>query len=122
MNRIPEDAAANMRSLFFSMFGGPDRLDCWLNETADELASTGPALPTAFVLPLPMQTLALKPREVLDTLLDKLHGLKVWEYDLKRENGLVRVYDRTSGHLVEEADLELLPVLRAKYGDNLREE
>jgi len=122
MNRVPDEAAANMRSLFFSMFGGPDRLDCWLNDTADELATAGPEMPAAMVLPLPLQTLALKPREVLDTLLDKLHGLKVWEYDLKKEQGLAKVYDRTSGHLVEEAGLELLPVLRAKYGDNLREE
>jgi hypothetical protein len=121
MNRIPDDAAANMRSLFFSMFGGPDQLDCWLNRSADDLASMGPA-PAAFALPLPLQNLVMRPREVLDTLLDKLHALKVWEYDLKREQGLAKVYDRTSGHLVEEAGLELLPVLRAKYGDNLREE
>jgi hypothetical protein len=122
MNRIPDETAANMRSLFFSMFGGPDKLDCWLNDSADELASMGLALPAALALPLPLQTLVLRPREVLDTLLDKLHGLKVWEYDLKRERGLIKVYDRASGHLVEEAGIELLPVLRAKYGDNLREE
>lgn len=120
MKRIPEDIAANLRSLFFSLFGGPDKLDCWLNRSADELASMGP-VPTAIALSLPMQTLALHPKEVLDTLLEKLHDLKVWEYDLKIEPGLLRVYDRTSGHLVEEADIDLLPVLRAKYGDNIKE-
>ena len=121
MNRIPDDAAADMRSLFFSMFGGPDKLDCWLNRSADELAAMGP-VPAALALPLPMQTIVMKPKEMLDMLLDNLHDLRVWEYELRKNGEVARVYDLTSGHLLEEADLELLPALQEKYGDNLREE
>ena len=122
LNMIPDDIAANIRSMFFSMFGGPDRLDCWISQGADEMASMGEEMSVAQVLPMPMQNLVLKPKEVMDTLIDKLHALKVWEYCLKTNGERVKVYDLTSGHLLEEADLELLPALQEKYGDNLREE
>jgi hypothetical protein len=109
-----QQAAAEIRSLFFSLFGGAERLDCIVTQGADELAKGG-VIPPLFNLPLQVQALASRPQELLDVLLDQLHDLGVWEYRLEWDEESVRVFDAVSGHLIEEGDAGALSHLQSKY-------
>jgi hypothetical protein len=129
---LPPDAVAGLRSIFFSLFGSPAKLDCWLTRMADELADTGnpkarPVSLDATVIPAAFQAWMHRPREVVDLLLERLHDFSVWGYTVKiagqGEIFKARVFDQNSGHLVEEVkgpDPESLTLfMKEKYGPNV---
>jgi len=129
---LPPEALEGMRSIFFTLFGSPAKLDCWLTRMADELADAGnPAVRTvsldATVIPAAFQAWMHRPREVVDLLLERLHDFSVWGYAVRiigqGKSFKVRVFDQASGHLVEEVegpDLEsLAQSLKEKYGPNV---
>jgi hypothetical protein len=130
---LPPETAAGIRSIFFSLFGGPAKLDLWLTGIADALADAGNPgtrlLPlNVAAIPVAWQSWMHRPREVVDMLLERLHDLSVWGYMVKivRRGKVFRamVLDQTSGHLMEVAegfDLEgLTQTLAEKYGPNLQ--
>ena len=85
---LPPETAAGIRSIFFSLFGGPAQLDAWLTGIADALADAGN--PRTRPLPLPMADIPVawqswmhRPGEVVDMLLERLHDLSVWGYTVK---------------------------------------
>ncbi len=129
---LPPETAVGIRSIFFSLFGGPAQLDAWLTGIADVLANAGN--PRTRPLPLPMadipvawQSWMYRPGEVVDMLLERLHDLSVWSYTVKifRRGKVFQamVVDQSSGHLMEAAEgseLEgLIQSLAEKYGPNL---
>jgi len=129
---LPPETAAGIRSIFFSLFGGPAQLDAWLTGIADALADAGN--PRTRPLPLPMADIPMafqswmhRPGEVVDMLLERLHDLSVWGYTVqifRRGEGFQgMVSDQTSGHLMEAAEgseIEgLTQSLAEKYGPNL---
>jgi len=129
---LPPKALEGLRSIFFTLFGSPAKLDCWLTRMADELADTGnpkarPVSLDATVIPAAFQSWMHRPREVVDLLLERLHDFSVWGYTVKiMRRGKVfeaRVLDQASGHLVEEVegpDPESLGhSLKEKYGPNV---
>ena len=111
---LPPETAAGIRSIFFSLFGGPAKLDLWLTRIADELADAGN--PRTRPLPLPMADIPValqqswmhRPREVVDMLLERLHDLSVWGYTVQifRRGKVFQamVVDQSSGHLMEVAE------------------
>lgn len=121
-----------MRSIFFTLFGSPAKLDCWLTRMADELADSGnpkvrPVSLDATVIPAAFQSWMHRPREVVDLLLERLHDFSVWGYTVRiaRQEGIFKagVFDQASGHLVEEAESldegGLAQSLMEKYGPNV---
>jgi len=129
---LPPEALEGLRSIFFTLFGSPAKLDCWLTRMADELADAGnpavrPVSLDATVIPVAFQSWMHRPREVVDLLLERLHDFSVWGYTVKimRRGKVfeVRVLDQVSGHLVEETegpDEEgLANSLKEKYGPNV---
>jgi len=129
---LPPDAVAGLRSIFFSLFGSPAKLDCWLTRMADELADTGnpkarPVSLDATVIPAAFQAWMHRPREVVDLLLERLHDFSVWGYTVKimqtETTYTARVFDQNSGHLVEETEgpepESLAHSLKEKYGPNV---
>jgi hypothetical protein len=129
---LPPEALEGMRSIFFTLFGSPAKLDCWLTRIADELADAGnpvvrPVSLDATVIPAVFQAWMHRPREVVDLLLERLHDFSVWGYTVKiMRQGKVfqaRVLDQASGHLVEEAENpdpeNLARPLKEKYGPNV---
>jgi len=129
---LPPETTAGIRSIFFSLFGGPAQLDAWLTGIADALADAGnpgtrPLLLPLADIPVAFQSWMHRPREVVDMLLERLHDLSVWGYTVKiirREKVFqAMVMDQTSGHLLEAAegfDLDALTQsLAEKYGPNL---
>jgi hypothetical protein len=129
---LPPEALEGLRSIFFTLFGSPAKLDCWLTRMAEELADAGnPAVrPVALdtgVIPVAFQSWMHRPREVVDLLLDRLHDFSVWGYTVRivRQGEIfkARVFDRDSGHSVEEVegpDPESLALsLKGKYGPNV---
>jgi hypothetical protein len=129
---LPPETAAGIRSIFFSLFGGPARLDAWLTGIADALADAGN--PRTRPLPLPLADIPVawqswmhRPGEVVDMLLERLHDLSVWGYtvEIVRRGKVFRamVVDQTSGHLMEVAEgsglEDLTQSLAEKYGPNL---
>jgi hypothetical protein len=129
---LPPETAAGIRSIFFSLFGGPAQLDAWLTGIADALADAGNQrtrpLPLPMVdIPVAWQSWMHRPGEVVDMLLERLHDLSVWGYTVKiiRRGKAFQamVVDQTSGHLMEVAEgfeLEgLTQSLVEKYGPNL---
>jgi hypothetical protein len=129
---LPPEALEGMRSIFFTLFGSPAKLDCWLTRMADELADAGnsavrPVSLDATVIPAAFQAWMHRPREVVDLLLDRLHDFSVWGYTVKigRQGGIfkARVFDQASSHLAEEVegpDPENLAFsLKEKYGPSV---
>jgi len=129
---LPPETAAGIRSIFFSLFGGPARLDAWLTGIADALADAGnpgtrPLPMNVAAIPVAFQSWMHRPGEVVDMLLERLHDLSVWSYTVKivRRGKVFQsmVSDQTSGHLLEVAEgfeLEgLTQSLAEKYGPNL---
>ncbi len=107
----PLQAAEVIRSIFFSMFGGAQRLDCIITMAANEPNQTLPS----FQLPEFLHGLASKPTDLVDLLLDQLHGLGVWEYRLESDEKSVRVIDTVTGHIIEEKSSEAITALQKKY-------
>jgi hypothetical protein len=129
---LPPEALEGLRSIFFTLFGSPAKLDCWLTRIADELADAwNPAVrPVSLdtgVIPVAFQSWMHRPREVVDLLLDRLHDFSVWGYTVKiMRRGKVfqaMVLDQASGHLVEEVESpdpeSLTHCLKEKYGPNV---
>jgi len=129
---LPPEALEGLRSIFFSLFGSPAKLDCWLTRMADELANAGnpavrPVSLDATAIPVAFQSWMHRPLEVVDLLIERLHDFSVWGYTVKimRRGKVfeVRVLDQASGHLVEEVegpDPEVLArLLKEKYGPNV---
>ena len=129
---LPPEALEGLRAIFFTLFGSPAKLDCWLTRMADELADAGnPAVrPVSLdtgVIPVAFQSWMHRPREVVDLLLERLHDFSVWGYTVKiMQTGTTctaRVFDQNSGHLVEEAEGpepdSLAHSLKEKYGPNV---
>jgi len=129
---LPPEALEGLRSIFFTLFGSPAKLDCWLTRMADELARTGnplvrPVSLDATVIPAAFQAWMHRPREVVDLLLERLHDFSVWGYTVKimqtETTYTARVFDRDSGHLVEEVEglyqEKLACSLKEKYGPNV---
>jgi hypothetical protein len=129
---LPPEAVAGLRSIFFTLFGSPAKLDCWLTRMADDLADAGnpsvrPVSLDASVIPAAFQAWMHRPREVVDLLLERLHDFSVWGYTVKitGQGGILkaRVLDQSSGHLVEEAENpdpeNLARSLKEKYGPNV---
>jgi hypothetical protein len=129
---LPPEALEGLRALFFTLFGSPAKLDCWLTRMADELADAGnpavrPVSLDAAVIPTAFQAWMHRPREVVDLLLERLHDFSVWGYTVEiMRRGEVfeaRVLDQASGHLVEEAESpepdNLVQLLMEKYGPNV---
>jgi hypothetical protein len=108
--------------LIAALFGGPEKLDCWLTKTADRLADPRIAKPTvipAAVVPASFQALMRHPREVIDGLLEKLHELNTWEYGVRVQDGRAEVTDDLTGHVVEVVRVntsEEIEELVKKYG------
>jgi len=129
---LPPEALEGLRSIFFTLFGSPAKLDCWLTRMAEELADSGnpavrPVSLDAAAIPAAFQVWMHRPREVVDLLLDRLHDFSVWGYTVKiMRRGKVfqaMVLDQASGHLVEEAESpesdNLVLALMEKYGPNV---
>ncbi|MFZ5451610.1 MAG: hypothetical protein ACOZF2_07040 [Thermodesulfobacteriota bacterium] len=129
---LPPDAVEGLRSIFFSLFGSPAKLDYWLTRMADELADAGnpavrPVSLDATAIPVAFQSWMHRPREVVDLLLERLHDFSVWGYTVKimRRGKIFQamVLDQASGHVVEEAESpesdNLTHCLKEKYGPNV---
>jgi hypothetical protein len=89
--------------LIGALFGGLEKLDCWLTKAADQLADREKAKPATLPVTLPekFQELMRRPKEAIDGLLEKLHELHTWEYGVRVQGGLARVTDNLTGHVVE---------------------
>ena len=91
-------------SLIAVLFGGREQLDCWLSKTADQLADPEIAKPAAIpgtMIPESFQALMLRPREVIDGLLERLQELHTWDYTVRVQGGLATVIDDLTGHVAE---------------------
>jgi hypothetical protein len=119
---LSSEMVTGMQTLFFSMFGGPQNLDCWMTGMADVLASPQPApVPTALV-PEHFQAWMSRPSEVIDHLLEQMHSLWTWKYLIRpAQDGGYEVVDETTGHVVETVagGPEAVQSLAAKYGPNI---
>ena len=132
VSHVPPELMERVRGMFISLFGGKEKLDCWLTRIADELADSGnPAnRPIKFdpsLIPEEVQSLMHRPKEVVDHILERLSSLSVFGYAAKiikqGEVSLATVSDQTSGHVIEEAagpdPDSLIQSLVEKYGHNL---
>lgn len=130
--QMAPELMAQMRGMFLGMFGGPEKLDCWLTTTAEELADPhNPELrPIALdrsMIPEQFQALMHRPREVVDTILEKLEVLLIFEYQARIVEcaGAFKfiVLDKVSGHSIEEMEGldpdNLIHSLMEKYGSSL---
>lgn len=131
-SQIPPELITQMRGMFLGMFGGPEKLDCWLTTTAEELADIhNPELrPIALdpsMIPAQFQDLMHRPHEVVDIILEKFDALSIFEYQARivKYNGAFKyiVLDKLSGHIIEEKEGpdsdNLTRFMMEKYGSNL---
>ncbi len=110
--------------LVAALFGGLEKLDCFITGAADRLAESDLAKPAVF-LPIPqgLKGLVDRPREALDLMLEKLDDLGVWGYTIRVKDRVATVTDDLTGHVVETAHIDEWPqihVLAAKYGRNVK--
>jgi len=108
------------KDLLLSLFGDTDKMDCWLNNMADQVAPLAGVIFPSFFTSLTGHKVIMNPKEALSELLDKLQDLGIWEYRLECRNGFVRVFDCSTGHLIEEVEHGSLSSLLNKYGKTLR--
>jgi hypothetical protein len=119
---LSSEMVTGMRTVFFSMFGGPENLDCWLTGMADALASPQPAPAIPAQVPDHFRAWMSRPSEVIDHLLEQMHGLWTWKYLIRgTQEGGYEVVDVTTGHVVETVvgRPEVVQWLAAKYGPNI---
>lgn len=129
---LPPEMRAQIAAPFLTMFGGQDKLDCWLTKTADQLADPGnPAIRPISLdqarFPAEFQSWMHRPGEVVDHILEQLESLAIFGYTAKivkqGEIPLAIITDQASSHIIEEAagpDPEsLIRSLGEKYGPNL---
>ncbi|MDD5640420.1 MAG: hypothetical protein PHX53_02140 [Syntrophales bacterium] len=111
-------------NLIGALFGGLDKLDCWLTKAADQLADPDKAKPATLPVAIPesFRNLMQRPREVIDGLLEKLHELNTWGYGVRVKGGRAEVTDNLSGHVVETVRInspEEIQALVEKYGPSV---
>ena len=129
---IPPELLERVRGMFSALFGGKEKLDCWLTRIADELADAGnpanrPIRLDPSLIPEEFQSVMHRPKEVVDLILEKLESLSVFGYTAKiikqGEVSLAIMSDQTSGHVRKEAagpePDSLIRSLVEKYGHNL---
>ena len=89
--------------LIAALFGGREKLDCWLTIAADQLADPENAKPATLPVTLPekFQELMRRPREAIDGLLEKLDDLGTWRYTIRVRDGLATVTDDLTDHIIE---------------------
>jgi len=107
------------------LFGGREKLDCWLTNAADWLADPEKAKPLFLPISLPRsyRELVCRPREALDAMLEKLDDLGVWGYTISVQVGQATVTDDLTGHVLETASIAEWPQihdLAQKYGQNVK--
>jgi len=130
--RIPPELMERVRGMFLTLFGGKEKLDCWLTRIADELADAdSPAIrPIRLdpsLIPEEFQSVMHRPKEVVDLIVERLDSLSVFGYTAKiigqGEAFLAIVSDQASGHVIEVAagsdPDNLIQSLAEKYGSNL---
>ena len=129
---IPPELMERVRGMFLTLFGGKEKLDCWLTRIADELADAdNPAIRPirldSSLIPEEFQSVMHRPKEVVDLIAQRLDSLSVFGYTAKiiklGEVYLVIMSDQASGHVIEEAagpePDNLIRSLVEKYGHNL---
>lgn len=117
--------------MFVALFGGKEKLDYWLTEIADELAnpddpSVRPLKLDSALVPMDIQALMYKPKEVVDMLIESTDNLGVFEYrtEVKKVTGgfLAITFDQLTGHVIEEMEGPdqdiLVRSMMEKYGHN----
>jgi hypothetical protein len=106
------------------LFGGPEKLDCWITKAADQLADPNLAKPIVFPsVPEALRRLVDRPQEALDLMLERLDDLGIWGYTVKVRDGLATVTDDLTGHVLEATPIMEWPqihVLADKYGQNVK--
>jgi hypothetical protein len=119
---LSPEMVSGMRNLFFSMFGGPENLDCWMTGMADALVSPQPAPVPLDMVPVHFRAWMARPSEVIDHLLEQMHSLWTWKYLIRgAQEGGYEVIDETTGHVVETiaGKPEVVQSLTAKYGPHV---
>jgi len=115
-----DQATVNPGQVFFLMFGGPEKFDCWLSRIADEAVdprkTQAPNLPPGLVPPQ-FADLMHRPLEVVDFILDNLERLGVWQYEVRTEGQECLVIDQITGHIIESLAMGpgVLEQLETKY-------
>jgi hypothetical protein len=106
------------------LFGGPEKLDCWLTKAADQLTDPNLAKPVVLPsVPQALRELVNRPQEALDLMLVRLDDLGIWGYTVKVVDGLASVTDDLTGHLLEVVEIGEWPQINAladKYGQNVK--
>jgi hypothetical protein len=107
------------------LFGGREKLDCWITRAADWLTDPDKAKPVFLPVTLPRNYIELlhRPREALDLMLEKLEDLGVWGYTISVQDGQATVTDDLTGHVLEAAPIVEWPQihdLAQKYGQNVK--
>jgi hypothetical protein len=129
---IPPELMKRVRCMFLTLFGGKEKLDCWLTRISDELADADnpanrPIRLDPSLIPEEFQSVMHRPKEVVDLIVERLDSLSVFGYTAKvigqGEASLAIVSDQASGHVIEEAagpdPANLIHSLVKKYGHNL---
>ncbi len=111
-------------NLITVLFGGREKLDCWITQAADLLADPKLLKPVVFTsVPESFRELVNHPKEALDLMLERLDDLGIWGYTIKMKDGLAEVTDDLTGHVLETAPVAEWPQIHAladKYGQNVR--
>jgi len=131
VSHVPPELMQQVRSMFVALFGGKEKLDYWLTEIADELAnpddpSVRPLKLDSALVPMDIQALMYKPKEVVDMLIESTDNLGVFEYrtEVKKVTGgfLAITFDQLTGHVIEEMEGPdqdiLVRSMMEKYGHN----
>ncbi|MBU4448836.1 MAG: hypothetical protein KKD99_09630 [Proteobacteria bacterium] len=131
VSHVPPELMQQVRSMFVALFGGKEKLDYWLTEIADELAnpddpSVRPLKLDPALVPMDIQALMYKPKEVVDMLIESTDNLGVFEYrtEVKKVTGgfLAITFDQLTGHIIEEMEGPdhdiLVRSMIKKYGHN----
>jgi|WetSurMetagenome_2_1015567.scaffolds.fasta_scaffold983239_2 hypothetical protein len=121
MNQIPEEVIEQVRATVFAMYGGPERLDCWLTQIADMMATPDKVPPCSIslsMIPPEYQSWINHPYEVVDEIMDRMETFQLWRFRLEKRNGEAIVIDLHNGHVVESCPSNpfSLKSLATKYG------
>ena len=132
VSHVPPELMQQVRSMFVALFGGKEKLDYWLTEIADELAnpddpSVRPLKLDPALVPMEVQALMYKPKEVVDMLIENSEAFALFGYSTKiteLAGGFLAITsDQATGHIIEEAagpePESLIRSLVEKYGQNL---
>lgn len=105
MDEARTELAQVVRDAIFAMHGGPIKFDLWLTDIADRVANPdapGVRMPEAYsYICKHAHGIMSNPRSVVDYLLETLHDVGVWEYPIQNGDGILKVMDPVSGHVIE---------------------